>query len=65
MIDDCVHIPITQQMKQIREKEHKHFMDAASKGRKDENNNIINDENLWPECTLCTMGDSIINGLDE
>ena len=40
-------------------------MDAASKGKNDENNNIINDDNLWPERTLCIMGDSIINGLDE
>ena len=52
-------------MKQVCEKEHKRFMDAASKGKNDENNNIINDENLWPERTLCIMGDSIINGLDE
>ena len=64
MIDDCVHTPITQQMKQVREKEHKRFMDAASKGKNDENINIINDENLWPERTLCIMGDSIVNGLD-
>ena len=64
MIDDGIHIPITQQMKQVREKEHKRFMDAARKGKKNENN-IINDENLWPERTLCIMGDSIINGLDE
>ena len=65
MIDDCIHIPITQQMKQLGEKEPTRFMDAASKGKNDENNNIINDENLWPERTQCIMGDSIINGLDE
>ena len=41
-------------------------MDAASKGKNDENNNIIiNDKNLWPERTLCIMGDSMNNGLDE
>ena len=40
-------------------------MDVASKGKNDENSNIINDENLWPERTLCIMGDSTINGLDE
>ena len=62
-----IHIPMTQQIKEVRENEHIRFMNTASNGNNFNVNNsvIIHDDSLWPDRTLCIMGDSIINGLDE
>ena len=41
-------------------------MNAASSGNNsNDNENIINDDNLWPDRVLCIMADFLINGLDE
>ena len=45
-----IHIPITQQIKEVRENEHVRFMNTASNGNNFNVNNsvIIRDDSLWP-----------------
>ena len=54
---------LTQQLKEIRNRLHLRFMNENDLINDDAREN--NDDRQWPKGTICVIGDSIIQGLDE
>ena len=54
---------LTQQLKEICNEKHLRFMTETKHDH--DANDTINGNLLWPKGTICVIGDSIIQGLDE